>query len=102
MQDFRDIRKNNKMSNVFTLKGQGQEVEERDLCHSIGNFRLQIGDFDRNCGYLQHTFTKGEHTHTHSNIETWVVTIDKIFKADLAKKQGLMQNLLRFKTNEDL
>ena len=47
----------------FDLEIEGQEVEERDLCHSSGNVRIHISDFFIFLTTWGRTFTQTDKTH---------------------------------------
>ena len=64
---LRDIRQNNEMPKVLTLKMKSQGVKESDLRYSTGNVRIHICDFfNRILAIWVHTFTQTEYTQTHS------------------------------------
>ena len=66
----RDNRKPREMSK-FDLEneGQGRGVEERNLRHSIGNVRINIGELFHNFGYLgTYVYLTSIHTNTHNEL----------------------------------
>ena len=71
---------------TLKMKVEVKKYEEWDWRHLTGNVQLRIDDFFQNFSYLGTCLYKLDtyiHTHIHMQQGKGVITIGKIFKADL-------------------